>query len=78
MNLSKYILPLPFIVSFSIGMLMCYILAPEPEIVFKHPNPNNVETTIYKNGDKDCYKYEVQEVSCPKNMDNVKEHPVNK
>ena len=34
MNLSKYILPLPFIIAFFIGMMMCYIFNPEPEISF--------------------------------------------
>ena len=34
-KLGEYILPLPFIIAFSIGMLMCYLLAPEPNIVFK-------------------------------------------
>ena len=58
-------------------MLMCYLLAPEPNIVFKHPTPDNVSKTIYKNSNNDCYKYEVDEVKCPNNMSKVKEHPVN-
>lgn len=78
MNLSKYVLPLPFIIAFFFGMMMCYIFNPEPEIVFRHPTPENAGKTIYKDKSNNCYKYEVDEVPCPEDKSQITEQPVNK
>lgn len=79
MFFSNYIAPLPFFIALFFGFLMVYITAPEPKIVFKHPNPDNVDRNVYNdNEDEDvCYKYEVDEVKCPNNKKLIKEHPVN-
>ena len=56
---------------------MVYITAPEPRIVFKHPTPENVQNNVYNEDEDTCYKYEVDEVKCPSNPKEIKEHPVN-
>ena len=78
MFLKKYILPLPFFIALFFGFLMVYVTAPEPRIVFKHPNPDNVDNNIYQEDEEgeNCYKYEVDEVKCPVNKNIIKEHPV--
>ena len=50
MVLQKYILPIPFFISLFIGFFMCYILTPPPQIVCRHPTPDNLDT-IYDNED---------------------------
>ena len=79
MFFSNYIVPLPFFISLFFGFLMVYITAPEPKIVFKHPNPDNIDRNIYNDNEDEgvCYKYEVDEVKCPNNKKLIKEHPVN-
>ena len=77
MFFSKYILPLPFFIALFVGFLMVYITAPEPRIVFKHPTPDNVQNNIYNEDEDTCYKYEVDEVNCPSDPKEIKEHPVN-
>ena len=77
MFFSKYILPLPFFIALFVGFLMVYITAPEPRIVFKHPSPDNVLNNVYNEDEDTCYKYEVDEVKCPSNQKEIKEHPVN-
>ena len=76
MFFSKYILPLPFFIAIFVGFLMCYITAPEPKIVCKHPTPHNVDKHIYNHEDDVCYKYEVDEVQCPNEKKQIKETPV--
>ena len=76
MFFSKYILPLPFFIALFIGFLMVYITAPEPRIVFKHPNPDNVDKNVYNADDDTCYKYEVDTVKCPTDKNIIKKTPV--
>ena len=76
MNLGEYILPLPFFVALFVGLMMCYVLTPPPEIGCKHPNPDNVDDLVYHNDSGSCYKYEVDEVKCPKDKSKIKEQPI--
>ena len=76
MVLQKYILPIPFFISLFIGFLMCYVLTPPPQIICRHPTPDNIDT-IYQNEEGGgCYKYEVDTVKCPKDKNIVKKTPV--
>ena len=75
--ITKFIEPFPFFAAIFFGLMMCYILTPTPRIVFKHPTPENVNDVIYKDNSNNCYKYEVDEVKCPKNKDLIKQHPIN-
>lgn len=76
-SFNDYILPLPFFIALFIGFLMCYALTPPPKVVFKYPTPENAEDTIYKDKSSNCYKYEVDEVECPKDKKLIKENPIN-
>ncbi len=68
--------PYVFIISFCIGIFICYITQPEPKIIIQHPRPDNVDSVIYKDDNDDCYKYESQEVDCPADRRTVMEHPI--
>lgn len=76
LDLSRYILPLPFFIALFIGFMMCYVLTPPPKIVYKHPTPENANTTIYKDESENCYKYKVDEVACPKDKSKITEQPI--
>tara|TARA_Y100000389_G_C17135603_1_gene352373 strand:+ start:190 stop:495 length:306 start_codon:yes stop_codon:yes gene_type:complete len=51
-----------FLLSLAIGLLIVYLTAPTPEIVFQHPTPQNLDT-VYKEKDR-CYKYDANETTC--------------
>jgi hypothetical protein len=66
-----------FIVSFSIGMLFVYMYQPKKEIVYKFPNPNNVDKVLYKDNEGVCYKFKYEKKNCEVLTDNeIKEHPI--
>lgn len=77
LDLSRYILPLPFFISLFIGFMMCYVLTPPPKIVYKFPTPENANKTIYRDESDNCYKYKVDEIPCPKDKSKIKEQPIN-
>ena len=56
--------PSIFLISLGIGLLFCYLTLPRPEVIFKHPTPENAGSIIYKENDR-CYKYRAKEVLCP-------------
>jgi len=68
--------PYAFIVSFCIGIFICYITQPEPKIIVRHPRPDNVNNIVYKDDNNDCYKYESEEVDCPADKRMTIEHPI--
>ena len=75
--LSKIIEPFPFFMAIFVGLMMCYVMTPAPQVIFRHPTPENANDTIYHDDSDNCYKYEVDEVKCPSNKDSIKQHPVN-
>ena len=53
-----------FMLSLALGLLICYLTLPTPDIIFQYPNPNNLNT-VYKNTEENtCYKYTGKEVMC--------------
>lgn len=66
---------LAFLVGLTIGIFLTYIYKPPPQIIIKHPTPENTNKIIYKNNDGSCYKYKATEVKC-ENYDVILEHPV--
>ena len=75
-NLFKNLNPIAFIVSFLLGMIYCYYMKPPKRIMYKHPTPNNINNTIYRNNHDQCYKYTMEEVNCPENEKAISEIPV--
>jgi len=75
-NLFKKLSPLAFIISFSLGMIYCYYKKPPKRIVYRHPTPNNINSTIYQKNSSDCYKFNMEEVNCPENKNLISDIPV--
>lgn len=64
-NFFKQLNPYAFIVSFIIGMIYCYYKKVPKKIVYRHPTPKNINKTIYHGDNNQCYKYNMEEVTCP-------------
>tara|TARA_B100001250_G_C19221823_1_gene538274 strand:- start:309 stop:560 length:252 start_codon:yes stop_codon:yes gene_type:complete len=76
LDIFKNIDPVIFIVSFTIGLFMCYITSPKPQIIIKYPNPDNAGKIIYKDNAETCYKYSSEEVKCPSDKNKIIENPI--
>ena len=46
------------------------------ETIYKYPHPTTVDALVYKDPNGACYRYKVEQVSCKKNEDNLKEYPL--
>ena len=58
-------------------MFIVYIKQVPKRVVYKHPTPYNAGKVIYKDDSNGCFKYEVEEIPCPKDKSIIKKHPVN-
>jgi hypothetical protein len=68
--------PLYFFAAFAIGLLMCYILTPKPEVVVKFPSPYNAGKVVYKDKADSCFTYKASSVECPLDKTRIKPQPV--
>lgn len=68
--------PFVFIVSFAVGIFMCYITYPAPQIIIKHPTPDNAGKVIYTDEEENCFKYKAEEVKCPADTNKIMKHPL--
>ena len=62
--LGKYIRFDYFIISFAIGILYVYLVQPKKEVVYRFPNPDNLNELIYTDKNDSCYKFKVEEKNC--------------
>ena len=74
--LFKKIQPLYFFLAFAIGLLLCYVTNPKPEVIVKFPSPYNAGQIIYKDKADSCYKYNVSKVTCPTDKSLIKPQPL--
>jgi hypothetical protein len=70
------IVPFYFFVSFAIGIFICYIMTPPPEVIVKFPSPYNSGTVLYHDKANNCYKYKAQKVTCPQDGKNIQPQPI--
>lgn len=68
--------PLFFFVSFAVGLLFCYIVSPNPQVIMKFPSPYNAGQVLYKDKSDQCYKYQADKVSCPADQKLIKPQPI--
>jgi hypothetical protein len=68
--------PLYFILSFAVGLLLCYITHPKPDVVVKFPSPHNADKLVYKDSDDSCFKYKADKVECPLDKGLIKPQPI--
>lgn len=76
MNLFNKLDPIVFMLSLTIGFFIVYIFGPRPTILYQFPTPENADKIIYKDDFKNCYKYDIESVSCPNNKKLINQIPV--
>ena len=74
----KYVSIKIFITSLAIGLLYVYLFNPDPTIIYVYPTPDNVGQVEYKDKANNCFQFEANEVSCPKDKSKIKTIPVQK
>lgn len=68
--------PLYFFLAFAVGLLMCYVTNPKPQVVVKFPSPFNAGKITYKDNNNTCYRYQASKVSCPVDKNLIKPQPI--
>jgi hypothetical protein len=76
MALLGRIRPLYFFAAFAVGLMVCYMMSPKPDVVVKFPSPYNAGRVIYKDKAANCYKYSADKVPCPSDGSKVKPQPI--
>ena len=76
LNILNKINPILFFISFTIGLFMCYITNPKPNLIIKYPTPENSGKIIYKDNADMCYKYKSTEIDCPNDKNKIIENPI--
>jgi hypothetical protein len=72
----RAIRPLWFFTAFAVGLLLCYIMTPPPEVVVRFPSPFNAGKVLYKDKAQNCFTYNASEVTCPDDGSKVRPQPV--
>jgi hypothetical protein len=54
-----------FIISFTLGLFVVYVLGEDIKVIKIYPNPTNVESILYKDKADECFKMKALEVDCP-------------
>lgn len=67
---------LALIASFAVGMLYMICTVPKPRVVIKFPTPDRAGLDMYQTRDGQCYKVDVETVTCPADGKNVRSQPV--
>jgi hypothetical protein len=71
----KYIDFTYFLVSFSLGLCLVYILGTDIKVITVYPNPTNVKDILYKDSAGECFRMDYKEVKCSKHASNITSTP---
>jgi hypothetical protein len=76
MALLGFVRPFWFFAAFAFGLLVCYVIQPQPEVVVRFPSPFNAGQVVYRDKADNCFTYESTEVSCPADGAGVRPQPI--
>jgi len=65
-----------FLISLCIGLFLCYISSPTPDIIIKYPTPENCNKQIYSDNVNNCFKFKSYNVPCPNDKKKIMEIPI--
>lgn len=68
--------PISFFVSLAIGLFIVYISTPVPEVIIMYPTPQNVENVTYQDINQVCYRYKMDQKTCPRNKKEIYQLPI--
>lgn len=68
--------PVPFFIAFAVGILICYLTNPVPELVIKFPTPGSAGNIIYRDKLDNCFIYRANKVACPQDSNKIRPQPV--
>lgn len=57
------LIPIYFISAMFLTMFILYLLYPEPDIIVKHPSPENDISDVYVDDNGVCYRYHRKEIN---------------
>ena len=60
-----------FFISFAIGVFYIYLTNDYKKVIVMYPTPDNIDTYTYVDKSNNCFKYELDEVECPENEEDV-------
>lgn len=63
-----------FIISLAIGIFLVYITNPPQDVIYVYPTPENVQKVQYKDKLNSCFQYDMKEVQCPSNTDDIESY----
>ena len=61
-----------FIISLSIGFFFVYILSKPEQIIYVYPTENNQNSIQYLDKSDNCFNFQMNEVTCPNDTNNIK------
>lgn len=64
-----------FLVSLLVGLIYIYFENDKTKI-YVYPTPSNIEEVLYKDTADNCFKYNMKEIPCPKNKQDINNIPV--
>lgn len=65
-----------FVISFVLGLIFIYVLGPQAKTIFVYPSPENVNKILFKDNANNCFYYDEQEVTCPKDASAISTIPI--
>lgn len=76
MSVLGNIRPIFFFFSFTIGLLICYVMTPPPQVVVKFPTPFNAGHITYKDKADTCFRFDASKVACPRDKSVIRMQPL--
>lgn len=76
LDILKFINVPVFLISLAIGLFIVYITVPAPKVIYVYPTPDNVNKIQFKDYSDNCFTFEAEKVQCSKNLEEIKEIPV--
>ena len=68
--------PFVFLAGIIAGIFLICTMRLKAKEVTRYPNPENVDSTIYRDKNGVCFKFKSEELSCDENKASIKEFPL--
>ena len=72
----KYIDIRLFLISLAGGIFLVYLYQPTPTIIYVYPTPDNINNLTFKDQANNCFKFEANEITCPKDTSQIHTIPI--